>query len=115
LQTIIKKNDPTWYTAFQNVKGVYLITDKSNGKQYVGSAYGEFSFWTRWAQYANSEHGGNIELKRVIYKNGKDYAQNFQFSILEIRSTITDDSEIIEREQHWKNVLMTREFGYNKN
>ncbi|MCA1919111.1 MAG: GIY-YIG nuclease family protein [Flavobacterium piscis] len=115
LQTIIKKNDKSWCTALQNVKGVYLITDKTNGKQYVGSAYGEYSFWSRWAQYAESGHGGNIELKSIIEENGKNYAQNFQFSILELHTKITDDNKIIEREQHWKNVLLTKEFGYNKN
>jgi hypothetical protein len=31
----------SWKTALQNQKGVYLITDKSNGKMYVGSAYSE--------------------------------------------------------------------------
>jgi len=30
-----------WKTALQNQKGVYLITDKSNGYKYVGSAYVE--------------------------------------------------------------------------
>jgi len=115
LQTIIRKNDTTWYTALQNVKGVYVITDKSNGKHYVGSAYGEYAFWSRWAQYSENGHGGNIELKKIIEEQGINYAQNFQFSILEIRSTMTDDAEIIEREQHWKNVLMTKEYGYNKN
>lgn len=115
LQTIIKKNDTSWYTALHNVKGVYVVTDRLNGKQYIGSAYGQYAFWTRWAQYSDNGHGGNVELKEIIKKNGLEYANNFQFSILEIRSTITDDSEIIEREQHWKNVLLTREFGYNKN
>lgn len=115
LQTIIKKSDTTWHTALKNIKGVYLITDKSNGKHYVGSAYGEYAFWSRWAQYSENGHGGNIELKKIIEEQGINYAQNFQFSILEIRSTMTDDSEIIEREQHWKNVLMSKEYGYNKN
>ena len=31
----------TWKTALQNQKGVYLITDISNGKMCIGSAYGE--------------------------------------------------------------------------
>ena len=30
-----------WKTALANQKGVYLITDSSNGKKYVGSATGE--------------------------------------------------------------------------
>jgi hypothetical protein len=29
----------------ENVKGVYLIVDKSNGKMYVGSAYGDTGIW----------------------------------------------------------------------
>ncbi|MGB4291590.1 MAG: GIY-YIG nuclease family protein [Bacteroidales bacterium] len=115
LQTIIGKKDKTWRTALSNVKGIYLITDKSNGKHYVGSARGEYSFWSRWAQYSENGHGDNIELKKIIEERGINYAQNFQFSILEIRSSTTDDNEIIEREQYWKNVLMTKEYGYNKN
>lgn len=60
-------------------KRVYVITDKSNGKHYVGSAYGEYAFWSRWAQYAENGHGGNIELKKIIKERGIKYAQNFQF------------------------------------
>ena len=115
LKTIIEKNDKSWYTALRNIKGVYLITDKKNGKLYVGSAYGTDAIWSRWKDYIYSGHGGNIELKKLLKKRGVDYRNNFQFSILEIRATTTADSEIIEREQHWKNVLLTKEFGYNKN
>ena len=115
LRIIINKHDPTWYTALKEVKGVYLITDTTNGKHYVGSAYGEFAFWSRWFQYSNSGHGGDVDLKKIIEEHGLEYVQNFQFSILEIRSTTTQDFEIIEREEYWKNVLMTKEFGYNKN
>jgi GIY-YIG catalytic domain len=115
LQTIFKNNDTSWYTALKNIKGVYLITDITNGKQYVGSVYGEYAFWTRWGQYSESGHGGNVELIRVLNECGAEYAQNFQFSILEIRSRITDDMEIIQREQHWKNILLSNQFGYNRN
>lgn len=115
LKTIIQKGEPSWKTALSFVKGVYIITDKNNGKIYVGSAYGAESFWSRWSSYARNGHGGNKELKKIIRKSGIGYASNFQFSILEIRSSITDSEEIITRETHWKNVLKSKEFGYNEN
>jgi hypothetical protein len=52
----------------------------------------------------------------LIRKHGLDYARkNFQFSLLEIFTMKTDDQLIIDKEQHWKNALLTRTFGYNKN
>lgn len=115
LQEIIYEEESTWKSALSNTKGVYLITDKTNGKNYIGSAYGENAFWDRWRSYAKNGHGGNVELKEVIEMNGMDYADNFQFAIVEVRSSIIDDELIIRREAHWKNILKSREFGYNKN
>lgn len=115
LKTIVDKEEVTWKTALQNIKGVYLISDKITGKLYVGSAYGVNAFWSRWKQYCHTGHGGNIEIKNVIKELGESYASNFQFSILEIRTSTTNDNEIIERENYWKKALLTREFGYNKN
>lgn len=115
LTKIIQEEELSWKTALSTVKGVYIITDKSNGKLYVGSAYGNESFWSRWSLYVRNGHGGSKKLKRIIDKKGPDYASNFQFSILEIRSNITEDTVIIEREAYWKKVLKSREFGYNEN
>jgi len=115
LKTIIKNEDLSWKTALKNIKGVYLITDKSNGKLYVGSVYGKEAFWTRWSQYIHSGHGNNIDLKKLLQETGEAHLENFNFSILEIRSSITDDLEIQQREAYWKRVLLTRQFGYNKN
>lgn len=115
LKTIIDKEEPSWKTALSSVKGVYIITDKINGKIYVGSAYGEASFWSRWSFYAKNGHGGNRELKKLIGKKGFEYASNFQFSILEVRLNITEDEVIIAREAYWKSILKSREFGYNEN
>lgn len=42
---------------------MYLITDSSNGKKYVGSATGENMIWGRWKDYIANGNGGNIELK----------------------------------------------------
>jgi len=101
-----------WITALQNQKGIYLITDISNGKQYVGSAYGEHMILGRWQSYAHSGHGGNTELKSIPFQY---IQQNFRYSILDIFKSTTDNTTILERESWWKNVLLTRKFGYNKN
>src|SRR5690606_31900793 len=44
----------SWKTALQNQKAVYLITDISNGKKYVGSAYAENMLLNRWQSYIKS-------------------------------------------------------------
>ncbi|MGE0085765.1 MAG: GIY-YIG nuclease family protein [Desulfococcaceae bacterium] len=102
----------SWKTALQNQKGIYLITDISTGKMYVGSAYGEYMILGRWQSYIRTGNGDNIELKKLNFNYIK---KNFKYSILEIFKSTTDDQTIISRECWWKSVLQTREFGYNKN
>ena len=115
LRTVMKEGNPSWYSALSSVGGVYLITDNTTGKMYVGSAYGEKGIWSRWNNYANSGHGGNVELQQILSKEGANYAEQFQFSILEICDVDAGDQFIIDRETHWKTVLRTREFGMNSN
>jgi hypothetical protein len=116
LESIIRQNRPDWKSALENVKGVYLIVDKKNGKKYVGSAYGIDGLWSRWTCYIDTGHGWNDQLKTLIAVEGIEYARaNFQFSILEFRSMLTDDQKIIDREQYWKRALLSNEFGYNGN
>jgi hypothetical protein len=94
---------------------VYLITDRASGKHYVGSAYGTGGIWERWACYALTGHGNNVELEAVLQSKGPEYAQNFQFAILEICDINSSPEQVVERESHWKTVLKSREFGLNKN
>jgi len=115
LKEIINENEQTWKSALSNVKGVYLISDRKTGKLYVGSAYGEDAFWTRWKSYVETGHGGNVLLKEILGINSNEYLENFNFSILEIMKMNADDAQIINREVYWKNILLTRTFGYNKN
>ena len=93
-----------------------MIIDKENGKTYVGSAYGTQGIWARLSCYVYTGDGGNDELLNVINIKGKDYAmRNFKFSILEVFAFNTPDEVILQREAYWKNVLISREFGYNRN
>ena len=112
LELIIKRENREWMTALKKQKGIYLITDRSNGKQYVGSAYGSNMLWGRWSNYIYSGHGGNVELMRLKF----DYIkENFQYSILEIADSKAADDYIISREMWWKKALLRNKFGYNLN
>ena len=116
LETIFAIQRADWKAALENAKGVYLITDTSNGKRYVGSAYGMTGIWSRWACYIGTGHGNNDDLTRVIKENGIEYARkHFRFALLEHRTPKTDDNILIAREQYWKSVLLSRQYGYNKN
>lgn len=115
LKTIVKKSLSDWQSALSSVAGVYLIADKSSGKLYVGSATGEGGIWQRWAEYATNLHGNNRQLIELKKQFGDVHFENFYFSILEIADTHSSENEILVRESHWKNVLFTRQFGYNNN
>ncbi len=115
LCVLVAENQLDWIAALSNMKGVYLVTDKLTGRKYVGSAYGKDGLWQRWKKYAKSGHGGNVEFMK-LHDITIDYAfKNFSFSLLEHYPKTVPDSKIINRETHWKNVLLTRTHGYNKN
>jgi len=110
LSRVIKKEN--WKTALKNQKGVYLITDTSNGKMYVGSASEENMILGRWESYIDTYHGGNVDLKKLSDNHIK---RNFRYSILNIFKSIIDDTTISARENWWKETLLSRKFGYNQN
>ena len=117
LETIITRKKSDWIGALQNQKAVYLITDKSNGKLYVGSATSDNGMLLdRWTSYIKNGHGGNKSLIALIKEKGFDYIKNnFQYSILENYNAKTDDNVILQREQWWKETLKSKDFGYNCN
>ena len=100
-----------------SVAGVYLISDRTEGEQqlYVGSATGTGGLWDRWSNYAQSGHGGNTRIRDLHTKRGKDFAENFRFSILEIADKQTGKEEMMLKETHWKKRLLTRDSGLNGN
>jgi hypothetical protein len=117
LRYIVTHNLTSWQSALKSVAGIYLVTDTSCGKHYVGSAYGIDGLWGRWQFYADpsSSHGNNVELKDLLKKSGHTHAKHFQFSILEICDRLATEVEVFARESHWKSALYSREFGYNSN
>lgn len=116
LEALVRNDRPDWKTALQHVKGVYLITDTDarTPRLYIGSAYGDEGIWSRWSDYVATGHGGNAELRCLVPH--LDYCRsNFRFALLEYLPAYTEDAKVIDRESHWKDVLMTRDFGLNQN
>ncbi len=110
---IFRTEEASWKTALSVVYGIYLITDKRTGKQYVGKADGADAIWQRWATYATNGHGGNQKLMKLLEDKGDSYLENFQYSILEVITKSDNISFINDREQFWKKALQSQKFGYN--
>ncbi|MED5811525.1 GIY-YIG nuclease family protein [Mycolicibacterium sp. 050232] len=110
-----------WQVALSQVQGIYLITDASNGKQYVGKASGAEQILQRWRSYAQDGHGGNRalrELAKISTEAGgakTDHARHFVFSILRVFGPSTSSSVVDKAELHYKMALLTREHGLNRN
>lgn len=119
-----------WRSKLEAVNGIYLITDDFNNKKYVGSAYGVQGIYGRWRTYLDNgyvtddELSGNkfpnTQLKKIATDKAKgiEYINKyFRFSILETVPSNFSKNDVIERENHWKEILKTRnkDFGYNSN
>lgn len=110
-----------WRAALSEVQGIYLITDSSTGKQYVGKADGAEQILGRWTAYARDGHGGNRALRELAdlsVGRGKaktDHARNFVFSLLRVFGPSTPTWEVDAAESHYKKALMTGKFGLNRN
>ncbi|HKP35086.1 MAG TPA: GIY-YIG nuclease family protein, partial [Sphingomicrobium sp.] len=99
----------SWAAALRQWRGIYLITDRIDGKQYVGSAYGGENILQRWRNYARTGHGGNKLLRE---RNPNDFC----FSILQRVSPDAPDSDVVDLERTWKVRLQTRApAGLNEN
>ena len=100
-----------WQQVLRSVKGVYLLVDVESGQQYVGSAKGAESLLGRWMSYADGGDGGDVGLKTAA-RTGR---RHYQVSVLEVVDENTPDETIESIESFWKNKLLTRQFGLNRN
>lgn len=91
----------SWRLSLAQWRGVYLIHDRSSGRSYVGSAYGEDNILGRWLNYAASGHGGNQKLRPLNPKN-------FVFTILQLVAPDMPADDVIRLEETWKYRLHTR-------
>lgn len=97
-----------WRDALAAVSGVYVLASATTGKLYVGSAHGGRGFWGRWEEYYRSGHGGNVGMRSNV---GEDLI----VSILEVAASTASEQEILAMEALWKDRLLSKKFGLNRN
>lgn len=115
LEEIVKSQYPDWKRTLEATNGIYLIQDRSNGKQYIGATYGAEGIWGRWKNYVFTKgHGNNKILKKEINRNSKA-CYNFEFSVLALLPKSISPDEAIKKENHFKRKLGTKAFGLNGN
>ncbi|WP_036318646.1 GIY-YIG nuclease family protein [Microbacterium sp. B24] len=109
LQAVMREHRyASWRTALSSVAGIYLITDTSDGRQYVGKADGADSIRQRWSAYATNGHGGNVELRNL-------QPSNFRFSLLRVFDRASPTRDINAAESHFKTALDSIRHGLNRN
>ena len=85
--------------------GIYKITNKLNGKCYVGQSQNIFK---RWSVHGNKNNANNCSM--VIAKAVTKYGvENFTFEILELCSK----NELNDKEKYWISKFDTYSKGYN--
>jgi hypothetical protein len=89
-----------WRETLRQWRGIYYIFDGSDGKGYVGAAYGRDNILGRWERHVRV--GGDSVYLR------KRSPQNFTFSILQRVSPDTIPDEVFSLEKSWKDRLHTR-------
>lgn len=100
----------TWKEVLRRSAGVYLLVHEETGQQYVGAAYGEEGFWSRWMNYALTGHGGNVELRRLGLKPA-----DLVVTVLETAPSTATSGDVIAMETGWKSRLGSRVIGLNVN
>ena len=105
-----------WKAALSAVAGVYLVLAEKSGHLYVGSASGTEGIWGRWRNYARSRDGagGNKKL-RALAADDSRYPGSFRFSVLQILPKSMAHSEVVHREERYKEKLGSKATGLNSN
>lgn len=83
---------------------IYKITDKTNGKCYIGQAKNVFS---RWSTHCKPESADSMEISRQIQEKG---VENFTFEIIEMVS----EDEVDQAEIKWISYYDSFHNGYNQ-
>ena len=115
LARIINDNIDIWKHKLTACNCIYVISDSKTGKLYVGSTYNLDGIWGRWKEYANTGHGGNVELIKLLGEDPNYAKDNFTWSILQTLPLKINEKEAVRIETLWKDKLGREACKLNKN
>lgn len=111
LDLLVRRSVESWKVPLSGVAGVYLVSDTQTGELFVSSASGEGGIWRSWCECATNGHGGNTELRRLLDSDEAERASAFRYSILETADVRASHDDVLERERHWRKVLLSGDRG----
>ena len=96
----------------KKLTGIYKITNLVNNKIYIGSAGTKDGFKKRWGNHKNDLNKNKHHSRHLQSAWNKYGSGNFKFEILEM---VEDITKILEREQHYLDILKpwNDKIGYN--
>lgn len=92
--------------AKQIAKGIYKITNKVNGKIYIGQSSNLIGRWVKHKNFLKNDNHHNRHLQAAWNKYGED---NFIFEVIEE----CDIDELDDKENYWINYYDSYHNGYN--
>ena len=115
LQRIFNNGIGVWKNRLTACNCIYVISDNNSGKLYIGSTYNSQGIWGRWADYAKTGHGDNVELMKLL-EDDPDYATKyFKWSILQTLPLNINNDKAIAIETRWKDKLGRAVCALNNN
>ena len=115
LKEVVNNGYLDYKLPLMSINAIYMIIDKTTGKQYIGSAYGEDGLYGRWETYVNTEGTGNNVMLKELNDGDKEHYLNYSFHILRVLPHSMDVAEIIKLESMYKEIYMSKIYGLNKN
>ena len=85
--------------------GIYKITNRINGKNYIGQSINIKFRWKQHEQEAKGERRNSL-LYQAMRKYG---LENFSFEVIEE----CDREQLDAREDYWQDYFKAKEFGYS--
>ena len=101
LKEIVDNSYLDYMLPLKSVSAIYMIIDKSSGKQYVGSAYGKDGLYGRWSSYVYTEGTGNNLMLEDLKEKDEKYVRSVNPPAVHVVGGVILSKEFMEYAKMW--------------